>query len=60
LIVLVHAGICDASMWDGFDLPGAVRHELRGFGDTALPESGEFSQADDLQARRATSTPPRS
>jgi hypothetical protein len=60
LIVLVHAGICDASMWDGFDLPGAVRHELRGFGDTPLPESGEFSQADDLQARRATSTPPRS
>jgi 3-oxoadipate enol-lactonase len=51
LIVLVHAGICDASMWDGFDLPGAVRHELRGFGDTPLPESGEFSYADDLEAR---------
>jgi len=27
--VLVHAGICDASMWDGFDLPGElVRHQL--------------------------------
>jgi 3-oxoadipate enol-lactonase len=51
LIVLVHAGICDASMWDGFDLPGAVRHEMRGFGDTRLPESGTFSDADDLEAR---------
>ena len=27
--VLVHAGICDASMWEGFDLPGeVVRHQL--------------------------------
>src|SRR4051812_42288936 len=27
--VLVHAGICDASMWDGFDLPGEVSaHQL--------------------------------
>jgi pimeloyl-ACP methyl ester carboxylesterase len=25
----VHAGICDASMWDGFELPGElVRHQL--------------------------------
>jgi len=25
----VHAGICDASMWDGFDLPGElIRHQL--------------------------------
>jgi len=25
----VHAGICDASMWDGFDLPGELlRHQL--------------------------------
>jgi pimeloyl-ACP methyl ester carboxylesterase len=51
VIVLVHAGICDASMWDGFELPGAERHELRGFGDTPLPASGEFSHADDLEAR---------
>jgi 3-oxoadipate enol-lactonase len=51
LIVLVHAGICDASMWDGFDLPGAVRHELRGFGGTPLPESGVYSDADDLETR---------
>jgi 3-oxoadipate enol-lactonase len=28
-VVLVHAGICDASMWDGFELPGEpVRHQL--------------------------------
>jgi 3-oxoadipate enol-lactonase len=51
LIVLVHSGICDASMWDGFDLPGAVRHEMRGFGDTPMPPSGSFSHADDLIAR---------
>ena len=38
-------------MWDGFDLPGAVRHELRGFGDTPLPESGTFSDADELEER---------
>jgi 3-oxoadipate enol-lactonase len=51
VIVLVHAGIGDASMWDGFDLPGAERHELRGFGDTPLPPQGEVSDADDLEAR---------
>jgi 3-oxoadipate enol-lactonase len=51
VIVLVHAGIGDASMWDGFDLPGAERHELRGFGDTPLPPEGEVSDADDLEAR---------
>jgi pimeloyl-ACP methyl ester carboxylesterase len=27
--VLVHAGICDARMWDGFELPGElVKHQL--------------------------------
>jgi 3-oxoadipate enol-lactonase len=51
VIVLVHAGIADASMWDGFELPGAERHELRGFGNTPLPEAGEVSDADDLEAR---------
>jgi pimeloyl-ACP methyl ester carboxylesterase len=45
----VHAGICDASMWDGFELPGATRHELRGFGATPLPPTGEYSHADDLE-----------
>ena len=51
MIVLVHAGIGDASMWDGFDLPGAERHELRGFGDTPLPPDGRYSDADDLEER---------
>jgi 3-oxoadipate enol-lactonase len=50
LVALVHAGICDARMWDGFEVPGAVAHELRGFGDTPMPASGEFSHADDLEA----------
>jgi 3-oxoadipate enol-lactonase len=35
-------------MWDGFELPGATRHELRGFGQTPLPPAGEVSDADDL------------
>ena len=49
MIVLVHAGVADARMWDGFELPGATRHELRGFGDTPLPPAGKFSNADDLE-----------
>jgi 3-oxoadipate enol-lactonase len=48
--LLVHAGACDATMWDGFDLPGAERFELRGFGQTPLPSAGAFSHADDLEA----------
>lgn len=51
MIVLVHSGICDARMWDGFDLPGAVRHEMRGFGDTPMPPAGSYSDADDLVGR---------
>ena len=50
MIVLVHSGICDARMWDGFELPGAVRHELSGFGQTPMPPAGEFSWADELAA----------
>ena len=49
-VILVHAGICDSRMWHGFDLPGAIRHELRGFGQTPLPPAGSFSHADDLEA----------
>lgn len=49
MIVLVHSGVADARMWDGFDVPG-VRHEMRGFGETPLPASGEFSHVDDLEA----------
>ena len=37
-------------MWDGFDLPGAVRHELSGFGETPMPPAGEFSLAEELAA----------
>ena len=47
MIVLVHSGVCDARMWDGFEVPG-LRHELRGFGQTPLPPSGSFSHAGDL------------
>jgi 3-oxoadipate enol-lactonase len=50
VIFLVHSGVCDARMWDGFDLPGAVRHELAGFGQTPMPVAGEFSNADRLAA----------
>jgi len=35
-------------MWDGFDLPGAIRHEVRGFGQSPLPPTGEVSDAEDL------------
>ena len=53
-VVLVHAGICDNRMWDGFaPLLGereVVRHELRGFGDTAMPAGGSFSYGADLEA----------
>jgi 3-oxoadipate enol-lactonase len=35
-------------MWDGFDLPGATRHELRGFGQTPMPPTGTFSHTEDL------------
>ena len=49
MIVLVHSGICDATMWDGFDVPG-LRHELRGSGNTPLAPSGTYSDADDLIA----------
>jgi 3-oxoadipate enol-lactonase len=48
--VLVHAGACDATMWDGFDLPGATRFEMRGYGRTPLPAAGAFSHVDDLEA----------
>jgi pimeloyl-ACP methyl ester carboxylesterase len=40
-------------MWDGFDLPGARRFELRGFGETPLPAAGEFSHSDDLESALA-------
>ncbi len=51
--ILVHAGVADSRMWDGFEVPGAETHELRGFGDTPMPEGGDFSHAEDLKARLA-------
>jgi pimeloyl-ACP methyl ester carboxylesterase len=50
VILLVHSGVCDARMWDGFDLPGARAHEMRGYGQTPPPAEGEYSPADDLLA----------
>jgi 3-oxoadipate enol-lactonase len=53
-VVLVHAGIADARMWEPFAtglLPQrrAVRYDMRGYGRTALPP-GAFSHVDDLAA----------
>jgi 3-oxoadipate enol-lactonase len=50
MAVLVHSGICDNGMWDSFDLPGAARHELRGYGQTPPQPLGTFRHADDLEA----------
>jgi 3-oxoadipate enol-lactonase len=47
VIVLVHAGVCDATMWDGFEVPGK-RHEIRGFGKTPMPKTGTVSNMQDL------------
>ena len=54
-MVLVHAGVCDNRMWGPLEeaLDGQldlVRHELRGYGQTPLPERGTFSHAEDLEA----------
>jgi 3-oxoadipate enol-lactonase len=48
VIVLVHSGVCDNRMWDGFDVPGAIRHEIRGFGQTPMPRTGRVSNSEDL------------
>jgi 3-oxoadipate enol-lactonase len=53
-LLLVHAGIADRRMWDDVvdDLAAShrvVRPDLRGFGDTPLPD-GPFSHAADLAA----------
>ncbi|MCW2634126.1 MAG: putative aminoacrylate hydrolase RutD [Blastococcus sp.] len=53
-VVLVHAGIADARMWDPL-LPAltavhrVIRYDLRGYGRSSLP-AGTFSHADDLAA----------
>src|SRR4051794_12077448 len=53
-VVLVHAGITDAGMWDGVVRPLAgahrtIRYDLRGFGRSE-PTPGEFSHVEDLAA----------
>ena len=58
-VVLVHAGITDARMWDPFarllaEERRVVRYDLRGYGRSALPP-GPFSHVDDL-ARVITAT----
>jgi hypothetical protein len=49
-VVLVHAGVADAGMWEGFDIPGATRHELRGAGHTPMPAEGTYSDAGERSA----------
>jgi pimeloyl-ACP methyl ester carboxylesterase len=59
-MVLVHAGIADAQMWDAL-VPrlaadhAVVRYDLRGYGCSALPP-GRFSHVDDLAAVLAATT----
>ena len=53
-VVLVHAGIADARMWDPLAAAlvvdhRVVRYDLRGYGRSPLP-SGPFSHVDDLAA----------
>ncbi|AZM88909.1 alpha/beta fold hydrolase [Streptomyces sp. W1SF4] len=52
-VVLVHAGVADHQMWDAV-VPGlaerytVIRHDLRGFGESA-PPAGPYSDVDDLR-----------
>ncbi len=53
-LLLLHAGICDASMWDEHVEPLAVRYQvirynMRGFGRSTLPD-GPFAAHDDAYA----------
>jgi len=53
-VVLVHAGITDAGMWDGIvgllaRVHRTIRYDLRGFGRSELPP-GDFSHVEDLAA----------
>ncbi len=62
-VVLVHAGIADARMWDRLtpgltDRHRVIRYDLRGYGRSAMPP-GPFSHVDDLAAViRATADEP--
>jgi 3-oxoadipate enol-lactonase len=53
-LVLVHAGIADSRMWEDqlivfADRYRIIRHDMRGFGMTAMVE-GQFSHYEDLRA----------
>ncbi len=53
IVVFVHAGIADMRMWEPqFDLFAGkyrtVRYDLRGFGQSPMPEGGQYSNRDDL------------
>jgi 3-oxoadipate enol-lactonase len=53
-LVLVHAGIADSRMWEDqlivfADRYRIIRHDMRGFGMTAMVE-GPFSHYEDLRA----------
>jgi pimeloyl-ACP methyl ester carboxylesterase len=53
-LVLIHAGIADARMWDGQSEAFAtryrvIRYDMRGFGVTAVTESAQYSHHQDLR-----------
>jgi pimeloyl-ACP methyl ester carboxylesterase len=53
-VVLGHAGIADHTMWDGqvgpfSELYRVVRYDLRGFGQSSMPET-DYAPHDDLRA----------
>ncbi|WP_285549498.1 alpha/beta fold hydrolase [Streptomyces lavendulae] len=52
-VVLVHAGVADHQMWDDVvpvlaERYTVIRHDLRGFGESA-PPAGPYSDVDDLR-----------
>lgn len=57
-LLLMHAGICDASMWDEHMAPlsarfRVIRYDMRGFGRSNLPD-GSFAAHDDARALLAS------
>jgi 3-oxoadipate enol-lactonase len=57
-LLLMHAGICDASMWDEHMAPlsarfRVIRYDMRGFGRSNLPD-GPFAAHDDARALLAS------
>lgn len=57
-LLLMHAGICDASVWDEHMAPlsarfRVIRYDMRGFGRSNLPD-GPFAAHDDARALLAS------